>query len=233
MEIKATTNAKWWGAPGPLYCAPKTKQHFTGFWDHTYLCDDKWANPPKFCTDYEGQKEGRYDNSSPVPNLSGRTDVEGCCWWGRGVIQTTGVCNFGKLNYFLGKRAHDEGRQSRYPTIDFCKTPNAVCDSAEHQELKWIAGMFYWTESLQGYNVGGWDYITELKKYVDGGMMGTSFIDSVSGIVNRGCTNPPCFAGGESVDGGPEREQNFHKVLKELHMSPSLVMEDEELQLVA
>ena len=23
--------------------------------------------------------------------LAGRTDVEGCCWWGRGVIQTSGV----------------------------------------------------------------------------------------------------------------------------------------------
>ncbi len=39
------------------------------------------------------------------------------------VIQTSGICNFGKLNYFLGKRAHDEGRESRYPDIDFCKDP--------------------------------------------------------------------------------------------------------------
>jgi hypothetical protein len=31
--------------------------------------------------------------------------------------------NFGKLNYFLGKRAADEGRESRYPEVDFCKDP--------------------------------------------------------------------------------------------------------------
>lgn len=52
--------------------------------------------------------------------------------------------NFGKLNYFLGARAAVEGRTSRYPTIDFCKDPEAICDSEEHQELKWVAGLFYW-----------------------------------------------------------------------------------------
>ena len=39
-----------------------------------------------------------------------RTDVEGCCWCGRGVIQSTGVCNFGKLNFYISKMAKDEGR---------------------------------------------------------------------------------------------------------------------------
>ena len=131
------------------------------------------------------------------------------------MIQTTGVCNFGKLNYFLGKRAHDEGRDSRYPEIDFCRDPQIICSSEEHKELKWIAGMFYWIESLQSYNVGGWDYITELKKYVDNGMADNSFIDAVSGIVNRGCHNPPCAAG--PVDGGFERSENFKKVLSTIN----------------
>lgn len=62
-----------------------------------------------------------YDNTIPVANTAGRTDVEGCCWWGRGVIQTTGICNFGKLNYYLGARASKEGRDSPYPDVDFCK----------------------------------------------------------------------------------------------------------------
>ena len=43
------------------------------------------------------------------------------CRWGRGVIQTTGICNFGKLNYFLGARAAKEGRSTPYADIDFCK----------------------------------------------------------------------------------------------------------------
>ena len=41
-------------------------------------------------------------------------------------------------------------------------------------------------ESVKSYNEGGWDYKTELHKFVQGGMTGTSFIDAVSGIVNRG-----------------------------------------------
>ncbi len=74
--------------------------------------------------------------------------------------------------------------------------------------------MFYWVESLQTYSSGGWEYLDELKKFVDGGMIGNKFIDAVSGIVNRGCHNPPCASGG--VDGGSERAANFLKVLKEL-----------------
>ena len=34
METKATTQATWYGAPGPLFCAPKSKQPFTGYWDY-------------------------------------------------------------------------------------------------------------------------------------------------------------------------------------------------------
>ncbi len=71
--------------------------------------------------------------------------------------------------------------------------------------------MFYWVEFVQSYDVGGWNYINELKKFVDNGMSGTSFIDGVSGIVNRGCHNPPCATG--DVDGKWERSSNFYKVL--------------------
>ena len=46
--------------------------------------------------------------------------------------------------------------------------------------------MFYWVESLQSYSVGGWNYKDELHKFVDNGMTGNSFINAVSGIVNRG-----------------------------------------------
>mmetsp|Transcript_5452 Transcript_5452/g.12613 ORF Transcript_5452/g.12613 Transcript_5452/m.12613 type:complete len:393 (+) Transcript_5452:97-1275(+) len=211
MSITAVTHAKWYGAPGPLFCGPKTEYPHVGIWDYTHHCDNVWADPPEYCTAYEGQKAGRYDNSKPVPNSAGRTDVEGCCWWGRGVIQTTGICNFGKLNYYLGKRAADEGRESRYPTIDFCKDPEVICHSEEFKELKWIAGFFYWIESLQAYNERGWDYQTELHKFVDEGMGDHSFINAVSGIVNRGCHDPPCGTG--AVDGTHERAGNFNKVL--------------------
>ena len=98
--------------------------------------------------------------------------------------------NFGKLNYYLGARAKSDGRDSKYPQVDFCKDPEVICSSPEHKELKWIAGEFYWMESVQSYNEGGWDYMTELIKFVEGGMSGNNFIDAVSGIVNRGCHNP-------------------------------------------
>jgi hypothetical protein len=101
--------------------------------------------------------------------------------------------NFGKLNYFLGAGAAKDGRTSRYPNINFCKDPEVICNSSEYNELKWIAGMFYWIESVQSYNKDGWDYLTELRSFVEGGMSDTSFIDGVSGIVNRGCHNPVCF----------------------------------------
>lgn len=53
-------------------------------------------------------------------------------------VKYLGICNFGMLNYYLGKRAADDGRDSRYPHIDFCKDPGAVCSRDEHPELKWI-----------------------------------------------------------------------------------------------
>ncbi len=70
--------------------------------------------------------------------------------------------------------------------------------------------MFYWVEWLQSYNVGGWDYISELKKFWGKGLQGDDFVDAVNGIVNRDCHNPPCRT--VDLDGGPERAQNFLKV---------------------
>merc|ERR1739848_94668 len=114
-----------------------------------------------------------------------------------------------------GARAAEEGRESMYPDVDFCKRPDTICASEKYKELKWIAGYFYWMESLQSYSDDGWDYITELHKFVDGGMTGYAFIDAVSGIVNRGCHDPPCPPNGD-VDGKADRRANFVKVLQEL-----------------
>ncbi len=45
--------------------------------------------------------------------------------------------------------------------------------------------MFYWVDQVQPYENEGWNYLDELHKFVDGGMQGEAFINSVSGIVNR------------------------------------------------
>lgn len=179
------------------------------------------------CKDYPGIKAGGWSFSgcsaqgcqgAAAPLFGqpvGRTDVEGCCWWGRGVIQTTGVCNFGKLNYYLGKRAADEGRDPLFPQIDFCKTPGFICEAGSPPELKWIAGIFYWLNSVQPYIAPGWQYFDELKSWVDNGMNtnDAGFIDGASGIVNRGCHNPPNCGTGE-LHGTQERRANFKKVLQ-------------------
>ena len=54
-----------------------------------------------------------------------------------------------------------------------------ICSLSEYKELKWVAGMFYWMESVQSYDEGGRKYTDELAKFVEGGIEGTSFICGV------------------------------------------------------
>ncbi len=237
LRISAVTHAKWYGAPGPLFCAPDqalidaglSASGATGRWDHNHDCwpypateanftpadTDAWARPE--CEVYSGQKGGRWvwDGSAG--------SVEGCCWWGRGVIQTTGRCNFGTLNHYLGKTHVDAGvmpppASALYPDVDFCADPEVICASQDHPELKWVAGLFYWMSSVQKYEKNGWAYLAELRDFVDGGMTDGSFIDGVSGIVNRGCHDAPCGTG--EVHNGPERKANFQKVLQVMGLVP-------------
>ncbi len=230
--ISAVTHAKWYGAPGPLFCAPDAylrslglagADGSTGRWNYSSDCWPYPATEPGFtpdtsvevyqrpaCEVYAGQRGGGY-----VWDGSGGS-VEGCCWWGRGVIQTTGRCNFGILNHYLGRTHLDPSQFPRpstvlYGDIDFCADPEVICRSTAHPELKWVAGLFYWMSSVQTYDERGWAYLDQLRAYVDGGMTGTAFIDAVSGIVNRGCHDAPCATG--PVDGLSDRRANFDRVL--------------------
>jgi len=72
MTITAVTNAKWWGAPGPLQCGPKSKYPQTGHWDFMYTCNNQWANPPETCDAYEGQTGGKAINDAAYPNSGER-----------------------------------------------------------------------------------------------------------------------------------------------------------------
>ena len=80
------------------------------------------CRPKAHADDYAGYFDSQIGTTIKTiyPNTAGRTDVEGCCFWGRGALLTRGVCNIGKLNYYLGKRAFDERGEGRFPTIDFC-----------------------------------------------------------------------------------------------------------------
>jgi len=247
MEMRARTQATWYGAPTKMFCAPRSKVPKAPRWDSNPWCnpnrpDEQMPFPDDVdldtyfayvnagsastCRDYAGQKAGGWSfdgcseagcAGSEAPLFGqpeGRTDLESCCWWGRGVIQTTGTCNFGKLNYYLGKRAADEGRSSLFPKVDFCANPNAICEPESPPELKWIAGFFYWLNAVQTYDHSEYNFMTQLKSWVDGGlnMEDNIFIDGTSGIVNRGCHNPPNCGTGE-LDGREDRQHNFAKVL--------------------
>lgn len=193
MVAIAQTAAKWWGAPGPLFCAPKSIIPEAPRWDFNGWCPNsgttwdqpqKWAAPfgsksrgdihygpgaatanvppevlaekatyldyvkssvaaggptggnclvkGECCMDVPNQRAGSWKScAGGCPNAANpdlvlggeaRTDVEGCCWWGRGAIQTTGICNFGKLNYFIGAKAAKRGKQASTQTWTSAKT---------------------------------------------------------------------------------------------------------------
>jgi len=183
--------------PKPFYCGPTSDYGgSTGYWD--YVSGAEFGQPP-------------------VENGMGKTNVEGCCWWGRGSIQLRGVCAYGKLNYHLGKRAHDEGRPSMYPDVDFCRDPQAVCSHEKYPDLKWIAGMFRWITEVQTYDQGDFNYMNRLIRFVDGGLQDWTFVHGMSGIVTQGCHEPPCIEGVEFD--GADRMATFKKTLRLLGLS--------------
>jgi hypothetical protein len=249
MEQTANTHAKWYGAPAPIFAAPDAVLAEQGLlvngkvgrWTNAGHCNtvptaidtSKQVFEREECKQYVGQKAGSFiwDGSDE--------SVQGCGWWGRGVIQTTGRQNFGTLNHFVGRSHVDPDTigttidgttvapapdSPLYADLDLCSNPGLICSSEEHKEIKWIAGLFFWVNSVQAYNnVGGpyadWNYHAELKKYVDGGMTGTAFVDAVSGIVNRGCPDDHCPVSGE-VHAIKERRANFKLVLQKLGLNP-------------
>jgi hypothetical protein len=172
MEQTATTNAGWIGAPPPLVCGPKSKYDGLGYWNPQQFCD----GPENTCEGepfyYPGQTAGihvpvsedprfpEFFYTNPLEDASGNTslprspdkfpstNVEGCCWWGRGVIQTTGRCNFGKLNKQIGAGA---GPNALYPEVNFCQNPQAVCDGPS--DLKWVAGIFFWVSDPRSQRI--------------------------------------------------------------------------------
>lgn len=255
MELIATTNAEWIGAPPPLVCGPKSKYDGLGYWNPQQFC----AGPDNSCESqpfyYPGQTAGAHvpvseDNrfpdffyTNPLPDRNGNvpnprssgsfpsTNVEGCCWWGRGVIQTTGRCNFGKLNKRLGAEA---GQNALYPDIDFCKNPQVVCDGPS--DLKWVAGIFFWVSDPQVYDRDGFNFKDGVREFVRKGcadnldLDGCNFLfEYASGIVNRGCHDPgesgcPGCVPGATCDPAhniPERVESSKKALRTLMKSLS------------
>jgi hypothetical protein len=167
MKVKASVSGKyadslyeWYDFRPNFYCGPD--EEYTGAYD------------PGTKVFQEG----------PFANRAGRKDVRGCCFWGRGALMTRGICMMGKWNYYLGKRAADEGRPSLYPDIDFCLNPAAVCDNfGRHPTIVWDVALFEWIERIQS-NSDTFNYLEKLHEFVDGGFQDDSFILAVSRLVS-------------------------------------------------
>lgn len=198
MEITAITSANTARAPPPFKCEPGTAN--AGYWNTA---------------------TGTEITNSPYSNTAGRTDTEGCCWWGRGALLTKNVCNIGKFNYYLGKGAALGGRKSVYPTIDFCQYPEATCSSAFSEQLRWTMAEFEWAERIQRYNQGGFSYEQELYKFLDGGMVDDSFIASTSRILSLGCHKDDCST--LEVRMADERMSNFYLIINDVFDIKSLL----------
>lgn len=132
--------------------------------------------------------------------------------------------NIGKLNYYLGKRASDERDEGRFPNIDFCSSPEAICANNQGEEsnedIKWIVGFFEWIERIQSYK--DWDYLINLQNFVDGGSWDDSFIDAVSSIFTQGCHSSYCSSTME-VTMLKERREKFVTLLDILKYSEPML----------
>jgi hypothetical protein len=121
----------------------------------------------------------------------GHTEIkntQGCGWWGRGCIQTTGPCNFGNLQAGLDQSGY-KGK------FNLCRTPDLICNTTAFPELKWLAGFMYWTKEVQAGDTSDtykWDFDTALAKAGtdDTPANFVSFVQSTAGLVNRGCACP-------------------------------------------
>jgi len=102
-----------------------------------------------------------------------------------GAIQTTGPHNYKLLQRDV---------VSKLPAlngVDLCANPEAVC---QHEQLKWLAGLYYWTTVVQQDDNGVREsFKISLEKFVSSGFDsaasktdGASFNNGTGGMVNNG-----------------------------------------------
>jgi predicted chitinase len=108
------------------------------------------------------------------------TVTEGCCWWGRGAIQTTGPHNYKMLQQEVVSKIPS------FESVDLCANPEAIC---QHDELKMLGAMYYWSSVVQNAA----HFKASLDAYVATGFSdegsvvgGASFNAGTGGMVNNG-----------------------------------------------
>ena len=205
--------------------------------------------PPFYCMpkQYEGDYGGYWDGYNvefvrrvAYPSTLGKISVDGCCYWGRAALMTKGSCGLGRINHFMGMKAYDDGRPSRYPEINFCKIPSIICGQSTallsgvaYPELKFMVALFDWVERIQSYSNGDskWNYLDQLKFFVDGGMTmeGTGkFIDAVSSVVTRGCDGMYCSQ--QTIHFMDERKKNFETLIHDIFNLRGTIVPDPKPQ---
>jgi hypothetical protein len=194
MESTAVDSGKGVRSPPPFTCRPGSGDgYYSGYWDTS---------------------SGTEITDTPYSSTTGRTDVEGCCWWGRGALLTRNVCNIGKINYYLGSKAALDGRPSLYPNTNFCQFPEATCSSNFSEEMRWTVAMFEWADRIQSYSESKWAYDSQLTQFVDGGMIDDSFIMSVGRILSNGCHDVGCST--IEVRMPDQRKENFYLIINDI-----------------
>jgi len=194
MKTTAVDSGKGARDPPPFTCRPGSGiGYYSGYW---------------------ATSTGSEITDTPYASVTGRTDVEGCCWWGRGALLTRNVCNIGKINYFLGSKAAEDGRESLYPNTNFCKFPEAICSSNFSDEMVWTVAMFEWADRVQKYQSNEWTYDDRIRKFVDGGMTDDSFIMSVARVLTNGCHNVGCST--VEVRMKDQRKENFYLIINDI-----------------
>jgi hypothetical protein len=147
----------------------------------------------------------------------------GCCWWGRGVLFTRGTCNFGRLNHFLGNQAKEHGFSNFYP-VDFCASPEIICEGRHTRALRWIVGYFEWADTVQTYEniIEGWDYMKELNTFIETDFVDTNrFIDVVGMALPFDCFESTCLKVEDKVE--QERRDSFVDIVFNIFNLPLLV----------
>lgn len=133
-------------------------------------------------------------------------------------------CILGMLDHFIGiqlssasTNENANNNVSEYSGVDFCETDvlQSVCSrQVEHgEELRWIASMAHWVYFVQPYDVDGWNYITRLKDFVDGGMLDDDFVlhvGSLSSVLDNE------LASNDSNSSMKTFQHNFFKVVRKL-----------------
>jgi hypothetical protein len=182
-----------------FFCAPKSTNPFTGYFDPS---------------------SGRTEKSKPFANAIGREDVEGCCWWGRGMLHVSGICDIGRFNFIYGLPAFKDGRPSARYNIDFCVHPEALCSDftvpssafskfptiIDTSDIRYLFALHYWMSNVQDFNWGFWNYREKLEHFDDDGMIDDSFVDEFSDIVI------------DSSRDGPLRKAKFKQILEILFL---------------